>query len=420
MSLEDYGDMLSDSRFVDAYLHAKRQQVATQQVSILVVKDESGVPQAFGLPCDWDDGVASRVHQNLWSLERIVVDVPSNAGTSLPKVLSRESINNKLSAEFDDAFMEHVMVGVSFDKGVRQSMEDTHVIVPDFLRGKGIGKHHFYAVYDGHAGASAAWLCKEHLHSYIAQNFTKGATLSNAVLEGFHQCDEMMLEKLKEEDSESGSTAIALIVNEKSILAANVGDCRAVLSRAGTAVPLSTDHSSSDLKEQNRIAVLGGFVEFGFLNGYLAVSRALGGFDQRVMQKIPGLSGEPDVKKFYLSEEDEFIIIACDGLWDVFDNQGAVHYTRQILKRTNDVVLASDRLVEEALRRESDDNVTVMIVGFDRWNPISGKRSIITSDSDKAEQWRRKSSPRISSKSRPKMAISGLSSLAEAIDSLKK
>jgi protein phosphatase 2C family protein 2/3 len=69
--------------------------------------------------------------------------------------------------------------------------------------------------------------------------------------------------------------------------------------------------------EKNRITAAGGFVDFGRVNGNLALSRAIGDFE---FKKSAELSPEnqivtafPDVEEHDLTEEDEFLVIACDG-----------------------------------------------------------------------------------------------------------
>ena len=155
----------------------------------------------------------------------------------------------------------------------------------------------------------------------------------------------------------------------RKLLVANAGDCRAVLSRRGKAVDLSRDHKPYCVKERNRIEALGGYVDDGYLNGLLGVARALGDWHMDGLKGVGGpLSAEPDVKQTVLSREDEFLIIGCDGLWDVFSSQNAVDFARRKLQEHNDPKRCSHELVNEALRRDSGDNLTVVTVCFQK-NP---------------------------------------------------
>ena len=74
------------------------------------------------------------------------------------------------------------------------------------------------------------------------------------------------------------------------------------------------------------------------------------------------LSAEPKLKRITLTEEDEFLIIGCDGLWDVFRNQNAVDFARRKLQEHNDPLVCCKELIDEALKRETADNLTVVVV----------------------------------------------------------
>ncbi|KAL9669063.1 hypothetical protein QQ045_006604 [Rhodiola kirilowii] len=114
------------------------------------------------------------------------------------------------------------------------------------------------------------------------------------------------------------------------VLIANAGDCRAVLGKRGRAVELSRDHIPNAASERLRIDKLGGVEYDGYLNGQLSVSRALGDWHMK------GPRQEPEVEELLLTEEDEFLILGCDGLWDVMSSQCAVTIVRKelMLQRT--------------------------------------------------------------------------------------
>lgn len=149
------------------------------------------------------------------------------------------------------------------------------------------------------------------------------------------------------------------------MLVANAGDSRAVLGKRGRAVELSTDHKPNSTSEKIRIEKLGGVIYDGYLNGQLSVSRSLGDWHLKGPKgsSFP-LSSEPELKEVVLTEEDEFLIIGCDGLWDVMSSQCAVTITRKELMLHNDPEKCSKELVREALRRNSCDNLTVLVVCF--------------------------------------------------------
>lgn len=139
---------------------------------------------------------------------------------------------------------------------------------------------------------------------------------------------------------------------------ANVGDARIVLCRNGKALRLSYDHKGSDENEGKRVANAGGLILNNRVNGVLAVTRALG---DAYMKDL--VTGHPYTTETVIQPDgDEFIILACDGLWDVCSDQEAV----DLVRHQQDPVTAARQLVEYALARFSTDNLSCMIVRFNR------------------------------------------------------
>ncbi|PWN19193.1 PP2C-domain-containing protein [Microstroma glucosiphilum] len=136
---------------------------------------------------------------------------------------------------------------------------------------------------------------------------------------------------------------------------ANVGDARAVLCRRGQAVRLTYDHKASDAQEAKRITDAGGFVMNNRVNAVLAVTRSLG--DSAMKEFVVGA---PYTTETTLTDDDTFLIVACDGLWDVVDDQDAV----DLVKDVQDPIEMSQRLLQHALSNFSTDNTSVMVVRF--------------------------------------------------------
>ncbi|KAH0589472.1 hypothetical protein H2248_005219 [Termitomyces sp. 'cryptogamus'] len=143
--------------------------------------------------------------------------------------------------------------------------------------------------------------------------------------------------------------------SRRVLYTANAGDARAVLCRGGRAVRLSYDHKGSDKQEAKRITDAGGFVMSGRVNGVLAVTRSLG--DSSMKEFVVG---SPYTTETELCEEDEFLVLACDGLWDVTNDQSAIDLVREI----PDPQVASAKLLKYALSHHTSDNVTVLVVRF--------------------------------------------------------
>ncbi|KAL8903687.1 MAG: hypothetical protein Q9207_003756 [Kuettlingeria erythrocarpa] len=159
----------------------------------------------------------------------------------------------------------------------------------------------------------------------------------------------------------SSSTAIPKLqetaTRQRVLYTANVGDARIVLCRNGKALRLSYDHKGSDENEGKRISNAGGLILNNRVNGVLAVTRALG---DSYMKDL--VTGHPYTTETVIQPDiDEFLILACDGLWDVCSDQEAV----DLVRHTQDPQLASKQLVDHALARFSTDNLSCMLVRFD-------------------------------------------------------
>ncbi|OBT62278.1 hypothetical protein VE03_08573 [Pseudogymnoascus sp. 23342-1-I1] len=145
---------------------------------------------------------------------------------------------------------------------------------------------------------------------------------------------------------------------QRVLYTANVGDARIVLCRNGRALRLSYDHKGSDSSEGDRIISAGGLILNNRVNGVLAVTRALG---DAYMKDL--VTGHPYTTETVIQPDlDEFIILACDGLWDVCSDQEAVDLVRNV----QDPVIASKQLVDHALARFSTDNLSCMIVRLNK------------------------------------------------------
>jgi len=242
----------------------------------------------------------------------------------------------------------------------------------------------FFAVYDGHAGTQCAEFLKDNLHRYIIQHPLLEAEPEVAVEQSVQRAETEFMDRCRREHLESGSTAaLAFILRGEILVTANVGDSEIVLSRSGRAELLTTKHHlSCNPSEVERVKKVGGRIvhnrvghpRFNPQLVSLAVTRAIGdaGFklDEYTDGKPSGVIATPDVKKISLTPADEFLIIGCDGLWDVMSYQQAVDFCSKMFHHGNTSQEISESIVAEALRLGSTDNVTVMFVGL-QGNPTT-------------------------------------------------
>ncbi|KAL4572623.1 hypothetical protein LXL04_019403 [Taraxacum kok-saghyz] len=222
----------------------------------------------------------------------------------------------------------------------------------------------FYGVFDGHGGVDAASFTKRNILEFILEDSSFPKAVKIAVKNAFAKVDHALADT-RSLDNSSGTTALTALILGRNMLIANAGDSRAVLGKRGRAIELSTDHKPSCSSEKQRIEKLGGVIYDGYLNGQLSVARALGDWHMKGPKGSDGpLSAEPELEEVKLCEEDEFLIIGCDGLWDVMSSQYAVTIVRKELMVHNDPEKCSRELVKEASKRNSCDNLTVVVVCF--------------------------------------------------------
>jgi protein phosphatase PTC1 len=256
--------------------------------------------------------------------------------------------------------------GVSANKNAkyRRKMEDEHVLEDQF---GGASHQAYFGVYDGHGGQTAAVFCKTRLHLVFEENFK---SLSDEDLINPEKMCQVVTNCYKKTDEEmkptipaAGACVVTCIIrsvnDHRYLYVANAGDSRAVLSRGGTAIRLTHDHKPTDETEKQRILDLKGFIDKDQrVNGLIAVSRALG--DHHM--KGPGkdfILGDPYFQLLELTPEDDYLILACDGVWDVIEDQAAVDMIRSSSENASS---KAKLLVTQSIKSGSQDNCSVIVV----------------------------------------------------------
>ncbi|KAK4271260.1 hypothetical protein QN277_019977 [Acacia crassicarpa] len=234
-------------------------------------------------------------------------------------------------------------------------MEDYHVAKLVQYRGQEVG---LFAIYDGHLGDSVPAYLQKHLFSNILKDEEFWTDPNRSIIKAYETTDQAILSH-SADLGRGGSTAVtAILLNNQKLWIANVGDSRAVMSRGGSAIQMSIDHEPNS--ERDSIEDRGGFVsnlpgDVARVNGQLAVSRAFG--DKNLKSH---LRSDPDIRLVDIYPDSELLILASDGLWKVMANQEAV----DVARRTKDPQKAAKQLVSEALKRESKDDISCIVVRF--------------------------------------------------------
>ncbi|MFS7964755.1 putative protein-serine/threonine phosphatase [Helianthus anomalus] len=269
--------------------------------------------------------------------------------------------------EMEDRWKEVVVEGDGYSvyckRGKRDVMEDRFKAVVEF---DGEHKQAFFGVFDGHGGSKAAEFAAENLDKNILNEVEKMGEIEiiEAIKQGYMTTDSQFLNQ----DQRGGSCCVTAIIRDNNLVVSNAGDCRAVVSIAGTATPLTSDHRPSRQDEKLRIESLGGYVDssrsVSRVLGSLAVSRGIG--DQSLKQWI---TAEPETKIVKIAPEFEFLIMASDGLWDKVSNKEAIDLARPFCVGSDKLepVSACKKLVELSVSRGSVDDASVMIVQLGRF-----------------------------------------------------
>lgn len=287
--------------------------------------------------------------------------------------------------------------GVAEETGARKSMEDRTVVVQDLdvvpLRGTARSPQTFAAVFDGHGGAQASSFLRSALHGSVKAAVGRvspdasDAVLGDALTRAFLECDDAFLNS--SEKPSAGSTCVSALLLGRRLVCANVGDSRALLARSASFERLSTDHKPARADEAARIRAAGGFVIHKRVMGELAVSRAFGDADlKRSVTELagdappppPGASAfppavprdarrlvvaDPELVFAELRDDDAFVLLACDGLFDVFSDAEVIDFARAQLAAHGDPQAAAEALAAAAIHdRGSRDNVSVVLLAL--------------------------------------------------------
>lgn len=256
-------------------------------------------------------------------------------------------------------------------QGWRIHMEDSHTHILSLPDDPGTA---FFAVYDGHGGANIAQYAGKHLHKFVTRRPEYGEDVKRALQRGFLDVDEAMLNDESLKEQMAGSTAVAVVIKNEGLYCANAGDSRAIACVGGKLDVLSLDHKPNNASELERIKRAGGYVEYNRVNGYLALSRALGDFSlKKNSDKLPEeqvVTAYPDVEERQISEDWDFLVIACDGIWDVLPSQSVLEFVQAEIAQGIYPQNICENLMTRCLAPDCQmggiggDNMTVIIVCF--------------------------------------------------------
>ncbi|AYU82587.1 protein phosphatase 2C-like protein [Leishmania donovani] len=300
------------------------------------------------------------------------VVVPSNMSSAAPSRQNSTTLHPlcRHSSLRKTAFVV-VDYGATAEQGTRKTMEDQHTMLSEGIP--------FFGVYDGHGGTQCAEYLRDQLHGLILGHPEVKTNPEKAIVDGIVEADRAFLARSEAETNESGSVcAVALIIDDKLVVG-NVGDAEVVLSHNAKPVVLTVRHNiASNPSEEERIRSVGGKVchnRVGHPNYNpavvsLAVTRAIGDAGFKLAKytdgKPSGVIAVPETSVTRLTDEDEFLVIGCDGLWDVMSYAEVVDFCSQRLQEGVPAQCIAEELAQAALTKGSTDNVTAMLVHLTR------------------------------------------------------
>ena len=223
--------------------------------------------------------------------------------------------------------------------GLRDSMEDSIIIRDDI---------HLFGVCDGHGGSNTSTFLA---HS-LCELFENEEKINESTIKTiFGKTEEALLKK----NFHDGSTLCICYINndEKSIISVHLGDARAIIAKNnGTSDELTIDHKPSKREEFERIHVAGGRVVKDRVGGLLAVARSLGDYS------ILGVGHEPTIQKHEIKQDYKYLIVCCDGVFDVLNNDQIA----EIAIKSSSTTDAAYNIRNTAFAAGSLDNISVIVV----------------------------------------------------------
>ena len=283
---------------------------------------------------------------------------------------------------------------VSEMQGWREQMEDTTISI--LKMNEPLANTSMFAIFDGHGGPMVSKICEQSFPLEICRQAGRSSSLDDlsSVLEkSYTEIDTFLqttgslknmrhnggapilnqtISRINSATGETegivrenlfdfiGSTAVVTLIRGKEIYVSNAGDSRAVLCRNGNAIELTRDHKPESPRERSRIENAGGRVsivgpchrvDFG-----LNLSRALGDFLYKRNTSLPAshqkITSVPEIVKETLTEEDEFIILGCDGVFELLSNQQVVNFVRFRLKAGMEPRMIVESLLDECCSKD--------------------------------------------------------------------
>lgn len=235
----------------------------------------------------------------------------------------------------------------------RKQMEDFHIELPYYGNDPSMS---YFAIFDGHNGINSALHCKDYLHTILKRKLEEtNYDIEKSFNYAFNKINTEITSIYKEKDT--GTTATVVLIKEdkgeRILYCANVGDSKCYIIKRNNKIELiSTDHICTDKNEVDRVKSSGGIVFRGRVFGTLMLTRSIGDLEM----KQYGVIATPSIKKHFLTQDDMYVVLASDGVWDIIEQNKLISFGKG---SANEVC---DKIVKFAVQGGSRDNVSCIVI----------------------------------------------------------
>jgi len=291
------------------------------------------------------------------------------------------------------------------DRGIEREVNEDKIslVLNIHIGNKKSPDSSYFGVYDGHAGQSCADYLRDNLHILVTEQPCYIEDKLSAIKGGMKIAESNFLQhaQMQELVDLSGSCASVVVVDANYVYIGNLGDSRVIgsFSNGRWIRQLTKDHKPDDTQELQRILKSGGGIAkqkivtysikagqngvhdsedveegpYRVIPGGLSVSRTIGDLPSK-LEKYGGISGcvsaEPDLYSIVKESSLEFLVIGCDGIFDVLQNSHVSNIVRNSLitigcneKGCNNAV---EQIISKAKEMNSRDNLTAVVILFSR------------------------------------------------------
>ena len=317
-----------------------------------------------------------------------------------------KNFNESITSKNEDIFDNDIIKGFAYNTsmGNIRSYNEDEICVSKLFFNNNKDKYdinnqnccHFFAIYDGHGGKGCATFLKENLHKFITEFSFLGVKIGIDMAEEKFLTKKAVNNELGKIIDPSGSCGIMLMIQGKKCIIANIGDSRLIIFKNKEVSFTTTDHKPDSIIEKARIELSGGklykiqtlipiYQNGSRVNapwrvnpGQLSVSRTFGDIqakDEKFGGNKTAIIALPDITEIELDNNYNFIVMACDGIFDVLKNEELLECIKIVIKEKNitnfkDVNMHqlcgdfANMIIKSALAKDSFDNVSCIVIAI--------------------------------------------------------